>query len=101
MKMEDQEQKLIRHGNSKEKKPSSEAIMTLASLAINFNVSLKSSDMDAHMQEHALRYTRSLIPLHPASSKHINTTHLARALKKVYMICYSSSYYLINMYENN
>ncbi|KAJ1401899.1 Dynein light chain, type 1/2 [Sesbania bispinosa] len=99
MDIEEQEPNLIRNG-SKEKKPKhifnpnpSESIMRLASLAISFNVRLKSSDMPVHMQEHALRYTRSLIAVHP-SPKSINT-HLARALKKEFDSSYGLAWHCV------
>ncbi|TKY49099.1 Dynein light chain [Spatholobus suberectus] len=104
MTMEEQEPKLIEHG-SKEKhnkdmhmhnlNPNpSQAIMRLASLAISFNVRLKSSDMPVHMQEHALRHTRSLIPLHPPSPKPTNT-HIARALKKEFDSKYGLAWHCV------
>ena len=58
----------------------------LAALAISFNARLRSSDMPLHMQEHALRYARSLTANQqpdPSSKSRHNPTHLARALKKV------------------
>lgn len=61
----------------------SQTIMRLASLAISSNVRLKSSDMPSHMQEHALRHTRSLFPLHHPPSPKPSNTLIARALKKV------------------
>ena len=103
MAMEEQEPKLIRHG-SKEKKamhgnnhnPNSEAVvMRLAALAISFNVRLKSSDMPVHMQEHALRYTRSLITHDPSHKP--SHTHLARALKRVSI--FAVGFFLINVRE--
>ncbi|KAF7836726.1 dynein light chain, cytoplasmic [Senna tora] len=59
----------------------------LAALAISFNVRLRSSDMPVHMQEHCVRYTRSLLgdphpPSSSSSSSQHNPTHVARALKK-------------------
>jgi len=85
---EQQEPKLIKDHGSKEKNHTmhtpnpNPSIMRLASLAISFNVRLKSSDMPVHMQEHALRHTRSLLPLLPPSPKPSNTL-IARALKRV------------------
>jgi len=87
---EEQEPKLIKDHGSKEKNHTmhtsnpnpSQTIMRLASLAISFNVRLKSFDMPVHMQEHALRHTRSLLPLPSPSPKPSNTL-IARALKKV------------------
>ncbi|KAK7324585.1 hypothetical protein VNO77_28259 [Canavalia gladiata] len=103
MAMEEQEAKLMRHGHgSKENNKMilhmypnpCEATMRLASLAISSNVRLKSSDMPVHMQEHALRYTRSLIPLHPPSPKPTNT-HLARALKKEFDSKYGLAWHCV------
>lgn len=53
----------------------------LAATAISLNVRLRPSDMPALMQDHALRYSRSLLDSAPISRP--NPTHLARALKKV------------------
>ncbi|KAK7272527.1 hypothetical protein RJT34_29183 [Clitoria ternatea] len=104
--MEEHEPKLIKHNGSKEKNKNmnmnmnmhnpSESIMRLASLAISFNVRLKSSDMPLHMQEHALSYTRSLIPLHPPppSPKPSNTL-LARALKKEFDSKYGLAWHCV------
>ena len=56
----------------------------LAATAISLNIRLRSSDMPVHMQERALRYTRSLLDQSaPKSLSKFNPTHLARALKKV------------------
>jgi dynein light chain LC8-type len=52
----------------------------LAATAITLNVRLRPSDMPLHMQDRALRYTRSFLD---AIKSHPNPTHLARALKKV------------------
>lgn len=60
----------------------------LAATAITLNVRLRSSDMPAHMQNHALRHTKTLLdsaaPPPPAPKTRPNPTHLARALKKVH-----------------
>ncbi|XP_027342934.1 dynein light chain 1, cytoplasmic-like [Abrus precatorius] len=103
--MEEKEPKLIRHGHGSKEKTMhmhmhmhmhnpSDAIMRLASLAISLNVRLKSSDMPVHMQEHALRYTGSLIPLHPPSPNPSNT-HLARALKKEFDSKYGLAWHCV------
>lgn len=59
----------------------------LAAIAISFNVRLRSSDMPAHMQEHALQCTRSfldsVVSTKMTTKARPNPTHLARALKKV------------------
>lgn len=91
--MEEQQQqpKLIKDHGSKDKNHTmhapnpnpSQTIMRLASLAIDFNVRLKSSDMPAHMQEHALHHTRSLLSLSTPPPK-LSNTLIARALKKVH-----------------
>ncbi|CAJ1957171.1 unnamed protein product [Sphenostylis stenocarpa] len=106
--MEEQEPKLIRDHGSKEKKQNkakhllihtpnpnpSQTIMRLASLAISFNVRLKSSDMPVHMQEHALRHARSLLPLPPPSPKPSNTL-IARALKKEFDLKYGLAWHCV------
>lgn len=56
----------------------------LAATAISLNVRLRPSDMPLHMQDRALRYTRSLLDDSVPLKSHPNPTHLARALKKVY-----------------
>ncbi|CAN6558113.1 unnamed protein product [Malus baccata var. baccata] len=69
----------------------------LAATAIN--VRLRSSDMPAHMQNHALRYTRSLIdsPLQPTPNPKTrpNPTHLARALKKEFDLVYGPAWHCV------
>ncbi|KAF7847365.1 hypothetical protein BT93_L3045 [Corymbia citriodora subsp. variegata] len=62
-------------------KPPKEEVLRLAAVAVSFNIRLKSSDMPVHMQEHALRCTRSFLDSSPNLPP--NNTHLARALKKV------------------
>ncbi|KAK7244309.1 hypothetical protein RIF29_39129 [Crotalaria pallida] len=106
MTMEQQEAKQINHGSKEKKaimhslinnnpKPSSEAVMRLASVAISFNVTLRSSDMPVHMQEHALRYTGSLLS-HDDPSHHKPThTHLARALKKEFDSAYGPAWHCV------
>jgi len=84
-----QQPKLIKDHGFKENP--SQTIMRLASLAIGFNVRLKSSDMPAHMQEHALRHTRSLLSLSTPSPK-LSNTLIARALKKVHCNLLENTY---------
>nr|KYP58875.1 Dynein light chain, cytoplasmic [Cajanus cajan] len=102
---EEQEPNLIKHGSKENHNktmhmhtpnpnPSSQTIMRLASLAISFNVRLKSSDMPVHMQEHALHHTRLLFPLHPPSPKPTNT-HIARALKKEFDTKYGLAWHCV------
>ncbi|KAI4390133.1 hypothetical protein MLD38_002276 [Melastoma candidum] len=55
--------------------------LRLAAAAIRFDVRLRSSDMPVHMQEHALRCTRSFVNSSP--ERRPNNTLLARSLKKV------------------
>ncbi|MED6109834.1 hypothetical protein PIB30_037223 [Stylosanthes scabra] len=69
------------------------ALMRMASIAINLNVRLKSLDMPLHMQEHALYYTRSLIS-HHASNKPSHT-HLARQLKKEFDSTYGPAWHCV------
>ncbi|KAK7401833.1 hypothetical protein VNO78_13629 [Psophocarpus tetragonolobus] len=96
--MEEQEPKLIhgskeRHMHTPNPNPS-QTIMRLASLAISFNVRLKSSDMPVHMQEHALRHTRSLFPLHSPPPNPSNTL-IARALKKEFDSKYGLAWHCV------
>ncbi|ESW21438.1 hypothetical protein PHAVU_005G070900 [Phaseolus vulgaris] len=99
---EEQEPKLIKDHGSKEKNHTmhtsnpnpSQTIMRLASLAISFNVRLKSFDMPVHMQEHALRHTRSLLPLPSPSPKPSNTL-IARALKKEFDTKYGLAWHCV------
>lgn len=65
---------------------STEEEVKLAALAISLNVRLRSADMPFTMQEHALRYTRTLL-LHPSPHRP-NPTLLARFLKKVGLLHY-------------
>ncbi|KAM1857652.1 hypothetical protein ACFX13_007726 [Malus domestica] len=71
----------------------------LAATAITLNVRLRSSDMPTHMQNHALRYTRSLIdsPLQPTPNPKTrpNPTHLARALKKEFDSVYGPAWHCV------
>ncbi|KOM43607.1 dynein light chain, cytoplasmic-like [Vigna umbellata] len=102
--MEEQQQqpKLIKDHGSKDKNHTmhtpnpnpSQTIMRLASLAIGFNVRLKSSDMPAHMQEHALRHTRSLLSLSTPSPK-LSNTLIARALKKEFDTKYGLAWHCV------
>ncbi|XP_059591586.1 uncharacterized protein LOC100257280 isoform X2 [Vitis vinifera] len=55
----------------------------LAAIAISLNVRLRSSDMPPAMQDHALRYSRSLVDAIPDATRP-NPSHIARALKKVW-----------------
>ncbi|KAG4968975.1 hypothetical protein AAZX31_12G211800 [Glycine max] len=73
----------------------SQTIMRLASLAISSNVRLKSSDMPSHMQEHALRHTRSLFPLHHPPSPKPSNTLIARALKKEFDSKYGLAWHCV------
>lgn len=67
----------------------------LAATAISLNVRLRPSDMPLHMQDRALRYTRSLLDDSVPLKSHPNPTHLARALKKVYTYIWSISLCLL------
>ncbi|XP_028807518.1 dynein light chain, cytoplasmic-like [Neltuma alba] len=69
----------------------------LAALAITFNARLRSSDMPLNMQEHALRYTRSLVgdPSPSSSKPRHNPTHLARALKKEFDSVYGPAWHCV------
>ncbi|ONI12779.1 hypothetical protein PRUPE_4G183100 [Prunus persica] len=72
----------------------------LAATAITLNVRLRSSDMPAHMQNHALRHTRTLLDsaaaAPPAAPKaRPNPTHLARALKKEFDSVYGPAWHCV------
>ncbi|KAF9589546.1 hypothetical protein IFM89_025418 [Coptis chinensis] len=54
----------------------------LAGVAISLHLRLRSADMPVTMQEHALRYTRSLVDDQARKTSRPNPTHIARALKK-------------------
>ena len=79
----------MRLNKQKLKKAEASHEVGLAALAISLNVRLRSSDMPLPMQEHALRYTASLLhhpspsPSSSSSKPRHNPTHLARSLKKV------------------
>ncbi|PON81856.1 Dynein light chain [Trema orientale] len=68
----------------------------LAAIAISSNVRLRSSDMPAHMQEHAMRCTRSLLDsvVSPETTTKTrpNPTHIARALKKEFDSSYGPAW---------
>ncbi|KAG4978207.1 hypothetical protein AAZX31_13G260000 [Glycine max] len=98
---EEQEPKLI-HGSKAMRMHTptpnpnpSQTIMRLASLAISFNVRLKSSHMPLHMQEHALRHTRSLFLLHHPPSPKPSNTLIARALKKEFDSKYGLAWHCV------
>ncbi|KAB1216584.1 Dynein light chain, cytoplasmic [Morella rubra] len=65
----------------------------LAATAISLNVRLRPSDMPALMQDHALRYSRSLLDSAPISRP--NPTHLARALKKEFDALYGLAWHCV------
>ncbi|XP_004295170.1 PREDICTED: uncharacterized protein LOC101310973 [Fragaria vesca subsp. vesca] len=74
----------------------------LAATAISLNVRLRSSsNMPHHMQERALRRTRSLIDSAAAAAKALsskprpNPTHIARALKKEFDSLYGPAWHCV------
>ncbi|GMY31785.1 dynein light chain LC6, flagellar outer arm-like [Fagus crenata] len=68
----------------------------LAATAISLNIRLRSSDMPVHMQERALRYTRSFLDQSaPKSLSKFNPTHLARALKKEFDSLYGPAWHCV------
>lgn len=74
--------------------------VNLAATAISLNVRLRSSDMPAHMQQHALRFTRSLVDDYYSESSAPKTscpnpTHLARALKKDFDDVYGPAWHCV------
>ncbi|XP_054812972.1 uncharacterized protein LOC129313688 [Prosopis cineraria] len=95
LKQELQEKRLVQQHKQKPAEPSHE--VRLAALAITFNARLRSSDMPLHMQEHALRYTRSLVgdPSPSSSKPRHNPTHLARALKKEFDSVYGPAWHCV------
>ncbi|KAF8025816.1 hypothetical protein BT93_F2597 [Corymbia citriodora subsp. variegata] len=74
-------------------KPPKEEVLRLAAVAVSFNIRLKSSDMPVHMQEHALRCTRSFLDSSPNLPP--NNTHLARALKKEFDSVYGPAWHCV------
>ncbi|XP_059444631.1 dynein light chain 1, cytoplasmic-like [Corylus avellana] len=64
----------------------------LAATAITLNVRLRPSDMPLHMQDRALRYTRSFLD---GIKSHPNPTHLARALKKEFDSLYGPAWHCV------
>ncbi|XP_050370433.1 uncharacterized protein LOC126788482 [Argentina anserina] len=81
---------------------SREGEVKLAATAISLNVRLRSSsNMPHHMQDRALRRTRSLIDSAAAAAKALsskprpNPTHLARALKKEFDSLYGPAWHCV------
>lgn len=66
----------------------------LASLAVSFNIRLRSADMPSAMQERALRHARALLDS-SAAHRRPNPTLLARSLKKVGIYIYIFSLLII------
>ncbi|OIT00422.1 PREDICTED: dynein light chain, cytoplasmic-like [Nicotiana attenuata] len=79
--------------NDNGKSMSTEEEVKLAALAISLNVRLRSADMPFTMQEHALRYTRTLL-LHPSPHRP-NPTLLARSLKKEFDLVYGPAWHCV------
>ncbi|XP_059283190.1 uncharacterized protein LOC132036819 [Lycium ferocissimum] len=75
------------------KSMSTEEEVKLAALAISLNVRLRSADMPFTMQEHALRYARSLL-LQPGIHRP-NPTFLARSLKKEFDSIYGPAWHCV------
>ncbi|KAK4255793.1 hypothetical protein QN277_008745 [Acacia crassicarpa] len=94
LRQELKEMRLTQH-KPKQSEPSHE--VGLAAIAITFNARLRSSDMPLHMQEHALRYTRSLVgdPSPSSSKPRHNPTQLARALKKEFDSVYGPAWHCV------
>ncbi|KAI4390132.1 hypothetical protein MLD38_002276 [Melastoma candidum] len=67
--------------------------LRLAAAAIRFDVRLRSSDMPVHMQEHALRCTRSFVNSSP--ERRPNNTLLARSLKKEFDSLYGPAWHCV------
>ncbi|CAN6694375.1 unnamed protein product [Malus baccata var. baccata] len=84
---------------SKQQRQEPEDQIKLAVAAITLNARLRSSDMPAHMQNHALRHTRSLLdsppPPPPNPKTRLNPTHLARALKKEFDSVYGPAWHCV------
>nr|XP_016494082.1 PREDICTED: dynein light chain 1, cytoplasmic-like [Nicotiana tabacum] len=72
---------------------STEEEVKLAALAISLNVRLRSADMPFTMQEHALRYAKTLL-LHPSPHRP-NPTLLARSLKKEFDSVYGPAWHCV------
>ncbi|XP_030549747.2 dynein light chain, cytoplasmic-like isoform X2 [Rhodamnia argentea] len=80
-------------GRTQDQSPKEE-LLRLAATAVSCNVRLRSSDMPVHMQERALRCTRSFLD---SSSPNLrpNNTHLARALKKEFDSVYGPAWHCV------
>ncbi|KAK3427011.1 dynein light chain, cytoplasmic-like [Eucalyptus grandis] len=83
-----QRNKVERHDKSPK-----EEVLRLAAIAVSFDMRLRSSDMPVHMQEHALRCTRSFLDSSPNLPP--NNTHLARALKKEFDSVYGPAWHCV------
>nr|XP_027127001.1 uncharacterized protein LOC113743236 [Coffea arabica] len=90
------------NNNSKEKKNNSlsEQELKLAAIAISLNVRLRTSDMPVSMQEHALRYTRSLVTAGtsgatPPQTHRLSPALLARSLKKEFDGLYGPAWHCV------
>ncbi|KAI4333681.1 hypothetical protein L6164_018458 [Bauhinia variegata] len=85
------------HNRNSSSEPTHDSLsnqVRLAALAISLNVRLRSSDMPLHLQEHALRYTRSLVGDPSPKSRH-NPTHIARDLKKEFDSVYGPAWHCV------
>ncbi|KAB2615879.1 dynein light chain [Pyrus ussuriensis x Pyrus communis] len=80
---------------SKQQRREPQDQIKLAVTAITLNARLRSSDMPAHMQNHALRHTRSLLDSPPNPKTRLNPTHLARALKKEFDSVYGPAWHCV------
>ncbi|XP_009356823.1 dynein light chain, cytoplasmic [Pyrus x bretschneideri] len=80
---------------SKQQRQEPQDQIKLAVTAITLNARLRSSDMPAHMQNHALRHTRSLLDSPPNPKTRLNPTHLARALKKEFDSVYGPAWHCV------
>ncbi|KAL6999503.1 hypothetical protein U1Q18_000663 [Sarracenia purpurea var. burkii] len=79
-KRKEREEKQVAHAAAGDRASTEE--VKLASIAISFDIRLRSADMPAEMQERALRYARLLVDS-AAGDHRPNPTLLARSLKKV------------------
>ncbi|KAF4400118.1 hypothetical protein G4B88_021332 [Cannabis sativa] len=101
LKQEKQQAMQIQNKAASLKLRSANEDVKLAAVAISFNVRLRSSDMPTHMQEHALRSTRSLLDSVVSTKTTTKTrpkpnpTLLARALKKEFDLSYGPAWHCV------
>ncbi|KAF5730670.1 dynein light chain cytoplasmic-like [Tripterygium wilfordii] len=91
--MEDSQRRRSEAETKELKKNATHEALNLAGLSIGFNVRLRSSDMPVHMQERALRCTRSFLDSNPR--KRPNPTQLSQTLKKEFDSVYGPAWHCV------